>query len=490
MPPLDSKQERKKLFEEILKHIEPLLNEGRLEEASRQLARAREIDPNSIIVRHLEERVTQLKESLEPEESEDSLNVDQSLRLARLKYEEEARRLEEQRYRMDEARRRFEAESRMFEEQRHIAEEERIKYEVDRIKKERDAQNLSELRRRADIERRKYEEEVRKYEEQTFLGQESRFHFEEELRKREERKKQMLTEQRERLAERKKGSSPASQIPQTPPLHIELEQKNAATHPPKQAEIQGRKVEREYLQPIEEQPPRGEAPSTPSPSKKQTRQEAQPVHEQPISYRKQKSNTGKVIALSLAALAIIAGGFAGYYFLSPSDSPTLSETLAPRAPQEKPSPEKKQEVSKPQQQPSTNKPNIDTMVQSFFQKPETAQPTGDTSTSVITKEPEPKMKEPTEEKAAEIKEQKVEPKEPPKAPPLPKQTETAFPIEQEDPTLEEIGELTLHTVKSGETIESISRKYRVTLRQIMKWNALSTPKVKPKQDIYIFVRKK
>jgi hypothetical protein len=55
---------------------------------------------------------------------------------------------------------------------------------------------------------------------------------------------------------------------------------------------------------------------------------------------------------------------------------------------------------------------------------------------------------------------------------------------------EEEGELTVHTVKKGETMTVISKNYNVTVEQILKWNLLKSIAVKPGQELYIFVRKK
>lgn len=480
----ESRYERKKLFEQILLRIEPLLNEGRLEEASFQLALAKEIDPNSIIVRHLEERVERLKESLAPEQTEDLMTNDQDLHLARLKYEEEARRLEEQRRKMEEARQRFEEESKMFEEQRRIAEEERIKYEVDRIKKERDAQNLSELRRRADIERRKYEEEVRKYEEQTFLGQESRFKFEEELRKREERKKQMLEEQRKNVSELKKPASPSSQTPQVPPFVSEPRGKTAAPPQLQKEKITEKKPEREYLQPPVEEPVQREIQEPHPPVKKASREASKSSYEQPFSYKSQKAGKEKVIGIILTLIVLFIGGGITFYLLTSEESPPLIENPPSLVRVEQTAPETAKEKQQSQQEIATKSATIDTMVQSLFQQPDTVATPSDT---VLKSSAE----ETPEEKEAEVpppSEEEV--KEPPLASAPPKTKDSGFPIEQEDPTLEETGEIILHTVKAGETIESISRQYKVTVRQLVKWNSLPSPKVKPKQEIYIFTKKR
>ena len=54
---------------------------------------------------------------------------------------------------------------------------------------------------------------------------------------------------------------------------------------------------------------------------------------------------------------------------------------------------------------------------------------------------------------------------------------------------EDEGELTVHTVKRGETMEFIAKKYHVTIDQILKWNLLKSIAVKPGQELYIFEKK-
>jgi LysM repeat protein len=51
------------------------------------------------------------------------------------------------------------------------------------------------------------------------------------------------------------------------------------------------------------------------------------------------------------------------------------------------------------------------------------------------------------------------------------------------------GELSVHTVAKGETMQSIALKYSVSVEQIMKWNLLKTIVVKPGQELYIFQKK-
>jgi LysM repeat protein len=56
-------------------------------------------------------------------------------------------------------------------------------------------------------------------------------------------------------------------------------------------------------------------------------------------------------------------------------------------------------------------------------------------------------------------------------------------------TAEEEGELTVHTVKRGETMTTIAKQYSVSVEQILKWNLLKSISVKPGQELYIYVKK-
>lgn len=53
---------------------------------------------------------------------------------------------------------------------------------------------------------------------------------------------------------------------------------------------------------------------------------------------------------------------------------------------------------------------------------------------------------------------------------------------------EDEGNLTVHTVKRGESIISIARKYEVTVEQLKKWNGLRADNVVPGMEMYVFVK--
>jgi hypothetical protein len=51
------------------------------------------------------------------------------------------------------------------------------------------------------------------------------------------------------------------------------------------------------------------------------------------------------------------------------------------------------------------------------------------------------------------------------------------------------GDLQVHTVAKGETMQTIAKKYNVNVEQILKWNLLKSIVVKPGQELYIYVKK-
>ncbi|TAK63813.1 MAG: DUF4340 domain-containing protein [Bacteroidetes bacterium] len=56
--------------------------------------------------------------------------------------------------------------------------------------------------------------------------------------------------------------------------------------------------------------------------------------------------------------------------------------------------------------------------------------------------------------------------------------------------IEDSGELTVYTVRAGETIASISRKFNITEEQLMKWNILKPGDVlKPGMELYVYIAK-
>lgn len=64
-------------------------------------------------------------------------------------------------------------------------------------------------------------------------------------------------------------------------------------------------------------------------------------------------------------------------------------------------------------------------------------------------------------------------------------------VAKEESSIEEEGELIVHTVGKNETLETIARKYKVTVPQLTKWNLLrERDVVRPGMELYVFVVKK
>lgn len=81
---------------------------------------------------------------------------------------------------------------------------------------------------------------------------------------------------------------------------------------------------------------------------------------------------------------------------------------------------------------------------------------------------------------------------PPHAPPPQERTKTSTPApgtSTSTKVADDDGELTVHAVKRGETMQSIATKYMVTVEQILKWNLMKSVYVKPGQELYIFIKK-
>lgn len=53
---------------------------------------------------------------------------------------------------------------------------------------------------------------------------------------------------------------------------------------------------------------------------------------------------------------------------------------------------------------------------------------------------------------------------------------------------EDEGDLTVHSVRRGESINTIARKYAVTVEQLKKWNGLQSETVVPGMELYVFVK--
>jgi len=108
----------------------------------------------------------------------------------------------------------------------------------------------------------------------------------------------------------------------------------------------------------------------------------------------------------------------------------------------------------------------------------TTEPPRDTTTQTVVPpapktEPPPSTSEPKTEQPAST---------------VPK-TVTPPSVQQNASLPEDEGELTVHTVKKGETMQTIAKKYNVSVEQILKWNLLKSIGVKPGQELYIYIKK-
>jgi LysM repeat protein len=74
-------------------------------------------------------------------------------------------------------------------------------------------------------------------------------------------------------------------------------------------------------------------------------------------------------------------------------------------------------------------------------------------------------------------------------PPAPPADETPKSLEHSEQTGDDEGTLIVHTVKKGETMTTIAKKYNVRAEQILKWNLLKSIAVKPGQELYIYTKK-
>jgi LysM repeat protein len=71
----------------------------------------------------------------------------------------------------------------------------------------------------------------------------------------------------------------------------------------------------------------------------------------------------------------------------------------------------------------------------------------------------------------------------------PPSTPKASPAQPAGSSADEDGDLTVYTVKKGETMQMIAKKYNVSVEMILKWNLLKSIVLKPGQELYIYVRK-
>jgi len=154
-------------------------------------------------------------------------------------------------------------------------------------------------------------------------------------------------------------------------------------------------------------------------------------------------------------------------------APKPAPPTAEKVKKETPKPEKKSAAAQTPPQRNPLRKGGKTQAQ------ETAQPAPQSqkpSAGGETAKPAPKESAPPEQ-----------PKQKESAPPeqaKQKETKTAAPAVADDE-----GELSVHTVKRGETMQTIAKRYNVTVEQVLRWNLLKSIVVKPGQELYIYQKK-
>ncbi len=99
-------------------------------------------------------------------------------------------------------------------------------------------------------------------------------------------------------------------------------------------------------------------------------------------------------------------------------------------------------------------------------------------------------KPPAKKKAAKEPPPKTEAAPPPKAEPKADAQPKQAAAQQSGGGATDEGDLTVHTVKRGETLASIARKYSTTVENIKRWNSLTAESLTPGQELYVFVKNK
>ena len=184
--------------------------------------------------------------------------------------------------------------------------------------------------------------------------------------------------------------------------------------------------------------------------------------------------------------------------------PVESSVSAPRTVRKQPAASPPEEVAEQKVPPETKVTQQPPVVQ---QKPPVVQqhetpvvrnvpPAVKEQAPVVRKEPpvakkEPPAETPTRDTTGYVRQTptRTRPSNPPpqrteQAPASPPKTQPAGKSSTEDE-----GELTVYTVKRGETMTMIAKQFNVSVEQILKWNLLKSIGVKPGQELYIYLKK-
>ncbi|MBI3365681.1 MAG: LysM peptidoglycan-binding domain-containing protein, partial [Ignavibacteriae bacterium] len=188
--------------------------------------------------------------------------------------------------------------------------------------------------------------------------------------------------------------------------------------------------------------------------------------------------------------------FTAQQLLKPIEQPSVASHIA---------------ATSPAKEPPSSKPIPMPAPPPIVQKKETPKQAPPATTTTIAKKEPPKKETPKIVSEAVQKNQESPAantsRTPPKKQPArvkpdertqPTATNTASPKQEQpkrtptgkaSPGTEDEGDLTVYSVKSGETMTTIARKFNVSVEQILKWNLLKSIAVKPGQELYIYVKK-
>jgi LysM repeat protein len=585
MTPPNQREDRRRRLTELSNRINTFLRKGDVEQALRELAHGKEMDPSSNLIRALEKQVenyiaqhgrhnkdTVSSKALHGYSQDSRLQFEGEARIvenirqippgesprAELSSStrreiEDARKINQDRERIERERMRFQEEVRKLEHQRNRIEEERLKFE-DGMK------TLAEQRRQVEEELKRFEEEANKLKEararheaesgsvqegpqspppaaerppeakqgvpqgegdehylswQDWAGQDSRNRIEEELRKRIEQQREMdgrrirMEHEAKKLKDRERR------------LDEEWHRKEARLH----------ELEEQSRLAAPAQPPKEKAPPPKIERAEKTEKPAPaPVKEKPapvIRREPAKRSSGRMALYGLMVLA--AAAVLAYVFLVPSAQqpapvqPVTQNVAAGGSGLKTPenTPQDLAKVSgQPAQRPEQTTPRGAAM-NGQPTVPAPAPPPAEKKAELpVTRDDVPKDVPPAKQNEAKIDmgvpvsnvpstlgnvtppkptakkktakepppktEAAPPPKVEPKADAQPKQSAA----QQSGGGATDEGDLTVHTVKKGETLASIARKYSTTIESIKRWNSLTAEALTPGQELYVFVKNK
>lgn len=157
MADLTPRDDVRKKVSETLKRVDHLIRAGDIDQAVREIIRAKEVDPKNVYIHAYEERLAFLSKEHEKHHSEEQTR--KAAEDGARKRDEEARKVQhEQVMREEEERRKREEKQRKLEEERRISEEQRRKIEEERLRVAEETRKLEEELRQAEEELHQQEE--------------------------------------------------------------------------------------------------------------------------------------------------------------------------------------------------------------------------------------------------------------------------------------------------------------------------------------------